>query len=409
MATLRRVDIWRRSLGVCCVCGQPIASPRPARAEEEVSAAMDSDARLLTEETPIRLTLLRFNALGEYHYAHVVDAYTFLQPDARRGASALPFHKALERYWDGYLQAVPGLAQFRATVDERSAVYRTALATQHAVAERVTVPACRRCNKAMDRPQSHTLAIMRCRFPGAYPTLETPTQQALAARKVLQQVGLYFAEKADHVWTAKTERELLKDAALWRCIAHLSNWGTAPFDGSGARFRMIACFHAAHWIFLADALSEATHFETWHRVFREFFMETFLPDTFYGMTQADTARRFASGGTPAAEAWLRQRLLNVSDHFRSYHLARKSLQAALLMDRNMAFAGVIDEESLLQFLALEQRSKPPMAAVGGRFLRYFSFQLEGSNPFFVRQCQRLAQEIARTLVRRGVAQSVLLW
>jgi len=67
----RRIDAWRRCIGLCCVCGQPIASPRFRAADGRVLgsnelAALDTDARLLTEESPVRLALLRYNALGEY-------------------------------------------------------------------------------------------------------------------------------------------------------------------------------------------------------------------------------------------------------------------------------------------------------------------------------------------------------
>ena len=70
----RRIDAWRRCIGLCCVCGQPIASPRFRTADGTVLganevAAMDTDARLLTEETPVRLALLRYNALAEYQVA----------------------------------------------------------------------------------------------------------------------------------------------------------------------------------------------------------------------------------------------------------------------------------------------------------------------------------------------------
>ena len=67
----RRIDAWRRCIGLCCVCGQPIASPRFRAADGRVLgsnelAALDTDARLLTEESPVRLALLRYNALAEY-------------------------------------------------------------------------------------------------------------------------------------------------------------------------------------------------------------------------------------------------------------------------------------------------------------------------------------------------------
>ena len=245
-------------MGLCCICGQPIASPQPARTDGliaaagddggpgtmRMAAALDSDGRLLTEETATRMALLRFNALGDYQFAHVVDAYTFLQNDRRRQPPPLPaadnegegeeeekalasknskkkgttaaaassshFRSDFLRYWDPYLQGF-GLEEFKKAVvdDLASPAYMTALLTQRRAAERTVVPACRRCNKAMDRPQSHTMAILRVRFassPISQHLLELNTQKALAARKVLQQVALYFQpDPKDGRWEAKPE------------------------------------------------------------------------------------------------------------------------------------------------------------------------------------------------------------
>ena len=103
-------------------------------------------------------------------------------------------------------------------------------------------------------------------------------------------------------WIAKPEERLVCDAALWRCVAHLSNWGNT-LGSEGARFRMIATFHASHYIYLtmvgsidsnSDGISSTIMpFGMWHLyVWRPFLMAEFKPSTFLGMDQAQVARIF---------------------------------------------------------------------------------------------------------------------
>ena len=57
-------------------------------------AAIDSDGRLLTQECPVCLSMLGFNALGEFHAAHIIDDYTLLQISRRKTSFRNEFAKS---------------------------------------------------------------------------------------------------------------------------------------------------------------------------------------------------------------------------------------------------------------------------------------------------------------------------
>ena len=464
MATLRRSECWRRCLGLCCICGQPMASPQfrsadgrvllgpsillknnnngrkntntTSEAEEEEEegdeeeggvAAIDSDGRLLTEENPLLQCLMRFNARGEMQYAHVIDDYTFLE--GRRNGS--PFRKEFETHAPTLLATNPkALGLFKGQVidapDQR--IYATAVTTMRRVVESLTVPSCRRCNKAMDREAAHVLATYRCFEATRHSevaALEGTDRKAIAAKKVLQQIALYFEPRLAAAdgggssseivgWAAKSEDRLLRDAALWRCIAHLWNWGRAP-PGGGVRFRMIATFHAAHHIFLTSGLQGVMPLDVWHvHVWRPFCMARFGANTFLGMRQGEVADAFDLMRRDRAadcERALRLRLGLVADALALAHAAAGDEVDDLGIERvwswqeRMTAAGVVDELGLLRFMAAQPLSSSSSSGKTkqkkGRdvamreWLAYFRYNLSGGAGahFFLRQCDALERNL----------------
>ena len=431
---MQRIDTWRRCVGLCCVCGQPIASPRLRAMEGRVTllppaasnsgaesfAAIDSDARLLTEETPVRMALLRFNALAEFQAAHILDDYTFLA-NRRGGAGIMPFRKAFAEQFEAIRPAHPEALQlFKERVIDApdGRIHDAAVATQRRAAENLTFPSCHRCNRAMSREHAHTLAVYRC-FPvtrnSDVPLLEGTDAKSLVARKVLQQIALYFRpvmdKRAVHGvvdWTPKPEDEILADGTLWRCIAHLTGWAASP-PGGGARLRMIATFHAAHYLYLHSTLRGALSFESWHvHLFRPYLMRAFpTPNTFFGLRQTEVASVFDLSRKDGAlwERVLHKRLTAVG-----MAMEREELQDAadddaaakepallgkiLQFEDRLAGAGVADEDALLHRLARMHGGVRPATHA---LLAFFRYNLAGghSADFFLHQVTSLETAMVR--------------
>jgi len=330
---------WRECLGTCLICGQPVSAP--LRVEED---PVNFDGRLLTEECPTRLCLMRFNALGERQDCHLIDDYTFLE-QRRNGVS---FRDEFARIEPIVTSANPAVfARFKQDVLDRtpSPPYDAAVATMLRIAARSTVCACRRCNKAMDRVGAHVNAVYRC-FEATrdsdVPALETNGRDAIAAKKVIQQVALYF-QYVGARWEAKPADRMLRDAARWRCIAHLANWGST----GAARFRLIALFHLSHLVYLGGTMRDVVPFTTWHvHCWRPFYMAAqYRADTFLDMRQEEVARVFDLAGRKHGAVWERSveaRAARIGDALMAtnYHdnLRRGSVTLA---------SEIIDEHALL--------------------------------------------------------------
>ena len=450
---LRRSDNWRRQLGLCLVCGQPVAAPQYRLAmdgrllEEEDTAALDTDGRLLTEECPVRMSLLRFNALGEFQAAHVVDDYTLLE--ARRSGTS--FRAEFKKREALVLAAHPAaFALFKQQVlgdtPEAAHTYASAAALGKRVVAELTVGTCKRCNKAMDRVGSHATAVYRCfsvTRDSDVPALEGTDKKAIMAKKVLQQIALFFVPVYYHQppaapaaettaaragkratattrrrvveWRAKSEAELLADAALWRCVAHLSNWGAAPL-GSGVRFRLIALFHASHYIYLTASSLRTVDFAVWHtHIWRPFYMERFAASTFLGLHQTEVAHLVDLSQKDGArwEKLLRGRLAAVGDEVETFVAADDMLLRRIAdFEDALAASAIIDEAAMLRFLA---RSAPPAGAYGAgvkapkrstiiaQLLAFFRYNLSGGSgaPFLMRQCDALERDVARAMGARA--------
>jgi len=424
-----RVEVWRKQHGGCLICGQPVAAPQFSLAvggriqvdtDDGDVLAMDSDGRLLTEECPVRMCLLRFNALATYHASHIVDEYTLL-PEDKSGRS---FRDDFRKYETALMQAHPqAMARFKAQVVDAEDLYPMAVALGKRIVQTRTVCACARCNMAMKREQAHATAVYRCfsltRHSQA-PGLEGAQVPVLVAKKLMQQIALYFTpiyyadapnRRADEVssWVVKTDQQLLLDAALWRCIAHLHEWGHSP-SGAGVRQRLVAVFHAAHYVYLSSApmqgqAARRMDLATWHlRVWRPFYMRRYPASTFFGWRQPQVASLFdfAFQNGERWEATLKARLSEVVNAIETQPDADARLLATMRIEQAMSEASIVDERDMLRFLT---RLEPRSAAISVKASlnatwAFFQYALSGgtSSAYLLGQCATLTHEMERVLL-----------
>jgi hypothetical protein len=406
-----RVEAWRKQQGGCLICGQPVAAPQFSLAvggriqvdDEADVLAMDSDGRLLTEECPVRLCLLRYNALAPYHAAHIVDEYTLLP---ERG-----FRDDFQKHEAALMQAHPqAMALFKTQVIA-GGLYAEGVALGKRMVQTRTVCACARCNMAMKREQAHATAVYRCFSVTRHshvPGLEGAQAKVTAAKKLLQQIALYFTpvwldSTTVQTWTLKTDQQLLLDAALWRCIAHLQEWGQSPIGG-GVRQRLVAIFHASHYVYLSSssAMQGRMDWATWHlRVWRPFYTARYRAPTFFGMRQAEVARLF-DFAYQEGERWeqtLRARLSAVVDALETQPDEDARLLAAMQLEEAMSGASIADERDMLRFLTRRGAAGGRAAASLDAAWAFFRYALSGgtSSAFLLRQCEALTREMVHVL------------
>jgi hypothetical protein len=175
---MRRLDGWRAGEGVCYICGECIKAPRTVQqnsknyyccfdsvgVENEASSGANNTvgADILVEECPIRLCLLRFNMLGEYQEAHLIDDYTFLDGHRIEKNKKESFWQKFDQYYDECIHHLNPIAFERFKVQVPGDIYTKAMATMARAVSNRTVPSCQPCNRAMYRLYEHTLAVYRC-------------------------------------------------------------------------------------------------------------------------------------------------------------------------------------------------------------------------------------------------------
>jgi hypothetical protein len=137
----RRLDRWRRGDGVCYICGHCLKSPFSS----DIMIDSKDDAPTLSEMCPIRLCLLRFNALADHQEAHILDNYTFLE--GRRSTNTT-FAAELDKYYESHIRKLNPVA-FEAFKLQYPAILDAAVAIMQRTVSRCTVPSCTGCNKAM--------------------------------------------------------------------------------------------------------------------------------------------------------------------------------------------------------------------------------------------------------------------
>ena len=323
---LKNSQLWAQAVGCCIVCGTPMSLRSARRVAKEGSAdttaqrqqdpdeddTEDTSSSPLLEESNIRVALFRFNLLGDMHDSHVVDKYTMI-------TSAAAFQKRLESEAklladidaEGLLADITTLRPGAAATDLGRAV---ALCLR--VVDRTKVAACSACNFAMKRENAHAAVTYRC-FPNTAAKhiaeledrsqLEKAKSKGNTLKKLVQQIAFYFdppeaeppepgdaagaagaAARRGH-WAVKDERDMFMDAAIYRCIANLCLW-VAQLD---PRFRMIAVFYAAWYVYHAQH-HRTYDFMTWHvHVFRDFYMDRYPnPTGWFGIALPQATRAF---------------------------------------------------------------------------------------------------------------------
>jgi len=406
-------------------------------AAAEDASNIDSDGLLLTEECPIRLCMQQFNILGERQNAHIVDDYTFLENGRAKKntltaggigvSNTKSFRDKFYQYQDTIIPLHPiAFNSFKTQVLEATEpammIYNSAAANCQRTVSDLTVGGCKRCNKAMDRSSMHANAVYRCfklTQNSNNPLLETNSLTATAIKKVIQQIALYFEpililgsplpslkknsekenEKKDEEytreveevvvdvsWRAKSSDALLRDAAMWRCIAHLCCWGLSSF-GDGARFRMIAIFHASYYIYERGGLKGILPFEMWHLyVWRPYYMEMYEPDTFFGMHQAEISVNFNLARQDGAR-WmtiLHTRLQCVGDDLESKWNQDKLIPINQFIS-NVA-KEIYDERSLVRFFCGRNGNNTENGVK--KIFEFFEYNISGSNagPQLLKRC-----------------------
>lgn len=341
------LDAWRSCAGMCIICGTPLGlhqspdshSGGGVRKQADFDFNHPTHDAVITakdimimnegvqvadelwddpttihhgaiEEDFIRVALFKYSLLGGMEACHIIDQYTYLKPKDSAG-----FRKVLNEN-KSIIEALGG--NFLVDAFENGNYEKAADYCQRVAAKRV-VPGCRACNSAMNRSNALADIVYRCFPPTAtlhIPELEDSTSKTgrviskgNVIKKLIQQIALFFtphpfpssstshgASKVDQgeatakvVWKAKDESLIMLDAAVWRCVANLCMWGKS----GNFRFALIGIFYAAVYIFERLRMADMILFNDWHlHVFRIFYMTTYAPRTWFGMTQMEASITF---------------------------------------------------------------------------------------------------------------------
>lgn len=402
--------VWRSSWGLCTICGQPLDSfsntislqninnnKREGGTVEEVYYAKELQPIDPTEEeTPVRQVLFRFHMLGILNNSHMVEQYTFLKPYSKDNVA--PFDKAIERFTGPKQKKI------------EEAAYREAYARCMASCAENTIPACRPCNLAMTKQSPQMLVAIRCgkqtqelswtslmkhqRVVEDQAQQEEESNQSHVLRKLrktLQQLALYFDFDGQN-WVAKSTRESLMDAYLWRCVVQLGVWCTKEDE---FRHRLCANMYLAFLIFFSTTWQQQFDFLDWHiHVFRRFYMSTYAENTFAGYPCVQLKALFSDTWedaqrwckfVQATQAEVASRLLQQATTVRN-PMEVQELNTLLLQE-------VSDEQTLLVFLRRQTRSEK---AATKQFFHYMEYNVRSSHTKLLRLLTgaRAALEVA---------------
>ena len=401
---------WRSCLGLCMICGQPMGilkrpnSYKSAKDYNEIddengdAVGNEMESLLLTPECPIRQVMFAHNILGIRQNCHLVDQYTFL----KKPKQSTTFKEIFEKNKSKLIEIDQVFATFADDIYKPLSEFTTktpyddAEATCKRVADSTTISACVLCNKAMAREGMHINAVYRCFSISKdknVPELEANTQDSIRIKKLIQQIALYFeptsyTHSQNNVptstaprdslsqpkqtiveWKAKTGEKLLLDGALWRCIAHLCAWGqTNQF-----RFRLIAVFHAAHYLYQTSSLNGSISIEDWHmHLFRDFYMKTFPnPNTWFGMSQMEAATRFDIS-QKWGDQWMgfiTAKLQIVGVNMESMYFKKDLTKISQFKDKVVKY--VSNEQSLLNFFCSKEEAEHGL----NRLLLFFKYNI----------------------------------
>lgn len=317
------IESWRQCLGMCMICGQPMGLKTKWISQEqkeyEVDIGDESDSStlkviedqiermLLVEECPVRMAFIKFNMLGEHQDCHVIDQYTFLEKKSRE--ESFPF--LLRKYEESLISIDKPGTIFKTFIEQAfekptsnipSKLIEKAIAMCKRLGDSLLVAGCRRCNMCMNKPNFHVDTVYRC-FPLTKSldnaSLESRQSKAIKIKKIIQQIAFFFEytilnslESSDSAiieWSTKKESDIVRDIDLWRCISNLCYWGRS----SKYRYRLIAIFHASHYLYETSTMKSILPFHDWHlHFFRELYMSTFKANTWFGMKEGEAGLAF---------------------------------------------------------------------------------------------------------------------
>jgi hypothetical protein len=267
----------------------------------------------------------------------------------------------------------------------------------------------------MARESMHINAVYRCFSVTKntnIPELEANSQDSIRVKKLIQQIALYFQpiitiapsdpkKKKSPVadtdakprivkWKAKTGENLLLDGALWRCIAHLCAWGqTNQF-----RFRLIAVFHAAHYLYQTSSLNGSLSIEDWHmHLFRDFYMKMFPnPNTWFGMNQMEAATRFDISQKWGDEwmSFITAKLQIVGINMENMYFKKDLTKISQFKDKVVRY--VSNEQSLLNFFCSKEEAEHGL----NRLLLFFKYNIGSPGEvILVQNCKVFEENMCR--------------
>ncbi len=207
--------------------------------------------------------------------------------------------------------------------------------------------------------------------------MEERNNKANNARKVIQQIALYFDYfPSTEKWAPKPSHRLLLDASLWRCLAFLNMWATSGCVNQ--RSRLIAVFYASFYIYTCIGDSAMMRFEDWHtRVWRQFCMTTYESGSFLGYNHM---------ATPIDTRVVVARLQHVA----------KQMTLVVCEDTVPGMSQVYDERTLFEFMCAKKG-----AAFGtDRLLTFFTYNFKNIRHAVPRLKSALAATNSRLLTRR---------
>ena len=289
------LEMWKRSLGMCMICGQPLGlkgkltnlESSEEIENEEPMVENVIERLLLVEECPVRLAYIQFNILGEQQDCHIIDQYTFLEKKNKEECFQFLMLKNEE-----VLKSIDKTNMFgsfyQQVIHDKNEILNIAMVNCKRLGDSFLFAGCRRCNLSMNKPNFHVDTVYRC-FELTksldIPSLESRNVKAIKLKKLIQQIAFFFYYKADNKkWFAKEADKIYLDINLWRCISNLCSWSTT----SKFRFRLIAIFHASVFIYERSAMKSTMKFEEWHiHFFRTVYTEKYESDSFFGMKETE--------------------------------------------------------------------------------------------------------------------------
>ena len=411
------------------ICGQPMGILKRSNSyknsrdytemDDEIGDAVgnEMESLLLTPECPIRQVMFAHNILGVRQNCHLVDQYTFL----KKPKQSTSFKEIFEKNKSKLIEIDQAFATFADDIykplsdSTTKTPYDDAEATCKRVADSTTISACALCNKAMARESMHINAVYRCfsvTKDTNIPELEANSQDSIRVKKLIQQIALYFQpnitiapsdpkKKKSPVadtdakprivkWKAKTGENLLLDGALWRCIAHLCAWGqTNQF-----RFRLIAVFHAAHYLYQTSSLNGSLSIEDWHmHLFRDFYMKMFPnPHTWFGMNQMEAATRFDISQKWGDEwmSFITAKLQIVGINMENMYFKKDLTKISQFKDKVVRY--VSNEQSLLNFFCSKEEAEHGL----NRLLLFFKYNIGSPGEvILVQNCKVFEENMCR--------------